>query len=238
MVNVTPGGLMPILSNIFYTMAGIRRPDVYVETGMYRGDSLRRVVGKFESVYAIELDLGWYEFNKKYFSIYENFHLIHGNSGIKLNEIPFTNELGYMIFLDAHYSGPGTAIGEQETPLLEELTTLKYLISQHCTVVIDDARQLGTASHQSGNGFSYLPFESDWSRVTLNLIKSILPNDFRFLFNKNRWISDGAKDQLICFQSPAWRMKLVELYDSLTILHWLGITSRHGLVRRIRKMVS
>lgn len=219
-------------------MAGIRRPDVYVETGMYRGDTLRQVVGKFKSVYAIELDLGWYEFNKKYFSIYDNFHLIHGNSGIKLNEIPFNDELGYMIFLDAHYSGPGTAMGEQETPLIEELMTLKYLVTKNCTIIIDDARQLGIASHQSGNGFSYLAFESDWSGVTFNIIKSILPNDFRFIFNKNGWISDGAKDALICFQSPAWRIKLVELYDSLIILHWLGISSRHGLVRRIRKMAG
>jgi len=44
-----------------------------------------------------------------------------------------------LFWLDAHYSGPGTAKGETECPLITELDTIKkHHRNNHC-ILIDDA---------------------------------------------------------------------------------------------------
>ena len=210
MANITP---------LFYFLSGLPKSDVYVETGTYRGDNLRNVVGKFAKVISIELDLGWYEFNAKYFQGRNDVILIHGDSSLKLAELDFEPTDCITYYLDAHYSGPGTAFGKKETPLLEELDAIKSRLNRKSLVIIDDIHQLGKVSAQPGDGLQYWDFQSDWSDITLDEIKARLPINFKTLENKQRWASTGKRNQLVCFHTTNFRFSLIRLYDKLGILH-------------------
>lgn len=229
---------MSTISNVFFKLCGIPKSRIYIETGTYRGDNLRKVIGQFDSCISIELDKDWYDFNDKYFSVYKNVTLIYGDSSEKLKSIKLNINDCVTIFLDAHFSGPTTARGNKDSPLLKELEVLKAQLTKNVVIIIDDARLLGQSGWQMGDGRIYLPFESDWSDITLMEIKNRLPLNFKILGNTNRWASTGNADQLICFQISNRRWKLIKFYDSLRPLHTLGITSRHNLIYRIKKLLA
>lgn len=90
---------MSTISSVFFKLCGIPKSRIYIETGTYRGDNLRKVVGQFDLCISIELDKSWYDFNDKYFSIYKNVTLIHGDSSEKLKSIKLNASDCVTIFL-------------------------------------------------------------------------------------------------------------------------------------------
>jgi hypothetical protein len=119
-----------------------------------------------------------------------------GDSSTVLEKFDFST--AKTIFLDAHYSGPGTAHGKMETPLLEELSVLaKSILHFETVIIIDDIRMLGIKSFQPGNGKNYHAFDSDWTDITLENIKEIMGEDFCYLTNNSSWLTYGPADQLI-----------------------------------------
>jgi hypothetical protein len=121
---------------------------VFVETGSYLGDGIRKALeAGFESIYSIELSEKYYNHCKIRFCDFDNIMLINGDSSDKLRDIEICNYESVTFWLDGHYSGDDTAIGESNTPLLKELAIIgSFMIKTH-TILIDDLRGWSKAIH-------------------------------------------------------------------------------------------
>jgi glycosyltransferase involved in cell wall biosynthesis len=113
-----------------------------VETGSGVGDLTEWLRHAFRNVYTVELDPRSYETVRDRFAAVRNVHPWRGHSADYLSNLVTTYPV--LFFLDAHYSGPGTARGDDgDTPVLVELKAI-YRDGQDHVVVIDDARLFGT----------------------------------------------------------------------------------------------
>lgn len=97
--------------------------------------------GRFERVVSIELDDRLYERARARFASDRNVTILRGDSGQVLGELMPTIEHPCLFWLDGHYSGPGTAKGIEETPVMRELRhVLEHRVCGH-VILIDDARE-------------------------------------------------------------------------------------------------
>ena len=101
------------------------------------------------------------------------------------------------IFLDAHYSGGETAFGEEEVPLLFELSILKER-KYDDIIIIDDCRLLGKTGQCGNPGDTiYPPMTYNWTDITEEKIKNMLKKDYIMLKNDSGEYTRGARDQYI-----------------------------------------
>jgi len=114
-------------------------PEIFIETGTYIGDMIQAVKKNFIQVYSIELNEALYRKARKKFENNNNISIIYGDSTVQLKKILPKITKPCLFWLDAHYSGEGTAKGDLETPIMEEM----YLILNHSKlkhiILIDDA---------------------------------------------------------------------------------------------------
>jgi hypothetical protein len=118
----------------------ISRIQYFVETGTLIGDTLIALQGSFDKLVSIELDQGIFNLAKKRLSKYSNVNIFLGDSAILLPRI--LNELSEpaLFWLDAHYSSGVTALGESQTPVIEELKAIfSHPIKKHY-ILIDDVK--------------------------------------------------------------------------------------------------
>jgi len=113
---------------------------VLVETGTAGGDMIRAMKNNFDQIFSIELSTEFFERAKSNFKKYDHITLIKGNSGEKLAELLPKISEPILFWLDAHYSGEGTAKGDIETPIIKELTTIFSRNNKKDVILIDDAR--------------------------------------------------------------------------------------------------
>lgn len=112
----------------------------FIETGTAGGLMIKAVRRTFPKIISIELFDELYENAKKMFAADENIKIIHGDSGKKLAEIlPEITEPAFF-WLDAHYSGEGTAKGETETPIVKELLIIFARKNEGDVIMVDDVR--------------------------------------------------------------------------------------------------
>jgi hypothetical protein len=110
-----------------------------IETGTFHGHMIASTKNLFSSIYSIELDAGNYYAARTRFAEYPHIHLIHGDSAQMLPRLLSEISSPCIFWLDAHYSGAGTARGDVSTPILSELgCILSHTITGH-VVLIDDA---------------------------------------------------------------------------------------------------
>jgi predicted O-methyltransferase YrrM len=114
-----------------------------VETGTYLGDTAAALAPEFDALVTIELDPGLHQRARQRFAGVDKVICLHGDSGVLLPQIMARLAAPTLFWLDAHYSGPGTARGEVDTPVLAELRTILRHPSRGHVVVIDDARLFG-----------------------------------------------------------------------------------------------
>jgi hypothetical protein len=119
--------------------------NILVETGTYRGDMIFYQHRNFRKLYSVELDEKLYRDAKKRFKNCSNVSIIHGDSGKVLKEITDQLNEPAIFWLDGHYSSGETALGEQETPIFDELRTIFNTKADHA-ILIDDARLFGSYS--------------------------------------------------------------------------------------------
>ena len=227
---------MSVLTKNFYRASGWLHPASYVETGTYKGKNLKQVaaVGEFKEIHSIELSEQWYKFNEMQFADNPIVHIHHGDSAQVLQTIITIIELPVQFFLDAHYSGPGTAFGKMETPLLEELKNIVSAdLPGNNVIVIDDCRMLGRRGLALGGG-DYEAFESDWSDITERHIVEIVGKNYVMLHNNlNHW-SYGKMDQVILLRLDGVRAFFIILEDRI-----IGIISQgRSIANGFRKLVS
>jgi hypothetical protein len=112
---------------------------ILVETGTYLGEMIEAQKNNFSKIYSIELSDRLYRKAKRKFKKEENIFLLHGDSGKRLVEIIAELYEPALFWLDGHYSGGITALGEKECPVREELQSI-FISKFNHIVLIDDAR--------------------------------------------------------------------------------------------------
>ncbi|MBU0663915.1 MAG: hypothetical protein KJ990_05145 [Proteobacteria bacterium] len=113
---------------------------ILIETGTFNGDMVEAMKASFDKIFSIELSRELFEKAKFRFKSQQNVTIIHGDSGKELKKLMQTIDQPALFWLDGHYSGGETALGEKETPIFEELECiLSEQVLEH-VIVIDDAR--------------------------------------------------------------------------------------------------
>jgi len=115
-----------------------------IETGTLYGQTASRCASGFERVYTIELDPALARDAAAYLARHANVEVIQGPAEEKLPQV-FSREgvKDVLVFLDAHFSGPGTAFGATQEPACQELEMLVPFKDQIRAIVVDDFRTFG-----------------------------------------------------------------------------------------------
>jgi hypothetical protein len=115
-------------------------PRVFIETGTFAGGMIDAVRSRFDRVVSIELDHGWHSRAVERFRADPRITLLHGDSGVRLQEVLEGLAEPALFWLDAHYSGPVTARGALDSPIVRELDAIRaHRVAGH-VVLIDDMR--------------------------------------------------------------------------------------------------
>ena len=116
-------------------------PDVFIETGTYKGRMVYAVMPYIRPIYSIELDRTHFENATRRFGRYPDIQIIHGQSGEILPKLLKNINAPCLFWLDAHYSGGSTARGDLETPIMQEIEAIiQHSYAQKHILLIDDAR--------------------------------------------------------------------------------------------------
>ena len=113
---------------------------VFVETGTFAGEMIDAVLGRFDRIYSIELDDRWYARAVKRFAGRSEVTLLHGDSATRLPEVLAELTEPALFWLDAHYSGPLTARGPLDSPIVQELEAIAGHPVRGHVILIDDIR--------------------------------------------------------------------------------------------------
>jgi hypothetical protein len=115
-------------------------PRVFVETGTFAGGMIDAVRARFDRVVSIELDPGWHSRAVERFRADPGITLLQGDSGVRLREVLDALTEPALFWLDAHYSGPVTARGALDSPIVRELDAIRAHGVRGHVVLIDDMR--------------------------------------------------------------------------------------------------
>lgn len=117
----------------------------WIETGTYLGETTNFLARHSSQVITIEPSLTHFLYAKRRFKRKKNIILKNSTSEIILEEIISQLSGRYNFYFDGHYSGDGTFLGRQKTPIREELAILEKYLSQFSElfVAIDDFRVFG-----------------------------------------------------------------------------------------------
>ncbi len=135
--------------------AGIR---TLVETGTCRGAMVSKCARAFDKIFTIELDPVLARLAGSRLARFAHVHVRQGDSGRLLREILAIVREPCLFWLDAHWSGGDTAMGDTETPLVEELQAIIDHGHPGHVVLIDDARMFGTGVYPTQAGIEAILF--------------------------------------------------------------------------------
>jgi hypothetical protein len=153
------GALDPVWIGRLVRHFGLRG---FVETGTYLGDSLENVRELFERVVSIELSRELHEAAMRRFAGRPNVDLLLGDSARRIGDASeLCRALPTMYWLDAHWSAGNTARGEENTPIVQELSIVAGRASTEDVVLIDDIRffisiPAGFPTHEANGGYPLL----------------------------------------------------------------------------------
>lgn len=110
--------------------------DLLIETGTFLGSMVEAQKGNFKKIISIELGINLFKQARKKFINDKNVTIIQGDSGDILSELNINEPA--IFWLDGHYSGGITAMGDKECPIIEELDAILNKQFNHI-LLIDDA---------------------------------------------------------------------------------------------------
>ena len=120
------------------------KESIFVETGTNEAKTLLRLHKNFSFCYSIEPSIKYFNLSSKNLeSIKDKVELINDTSENSLeNIINKVKDKNVTFFLDGHYSGKDTFLGEKGTPIVYELELIEKYIKQFkdVVVIIDDFR--------------------------------------------------------------------------------------------------
>jgi hypothetical protein len=113
---------------------------ILIETGTYDGGTVDELYNDFDRLYSIELDDTLFKKAQAHMAEREKVTLLHGDSGALLPALIAGIGEGMIFWIDAHYAGVGFALGDKDTPVVEELRAIAdHPVKDHA-ILIDDAR--------------------------------------------------------------------------------------------------
>jgi len=117
-----------------------------IETGTFRGVTTRRCARHFARVYTIELDHDLAVAAGKNLAHYRNCEVIEGDATREVAAILARADVGddLLFFLDGHFSGSGTALGDCAEPAVDVLEVIAGHKRRVAGIVIDDFREFGS----------------------------------------------------------------------------------------------
>lgn len=114
---------------------------VFLETGSHTGDGIQQALDAgFEKVYSVELSVALHEQCCNRFKGNYNVVMYLGDSHQLLDSILQHIRKPVTFWLDAHYSGEGSVMGQYYSPLLQELEAIRHHTIHTHTILIDDVR--------------------------------------------------------------------------------------------------
>lgn len=114
---------------------------IFIETGSQYGDGIQMALDAgFKTIYSIELGVDLYSHCIERFKGVSNVHLYKGDSSLVLPELLKDIKELATFWLDSHYCGIGTAIGNFNSPIMEELEAIKNHPIKNHIIMIDDLR--------------------------------------------------------------------------------------------------
>lgn len=130
---------------------------VFIETGTNEGDTPWALKGSFRNLFTIELDEHLHAVAARRFARHRHVVCVQGDSATVLPKVLGMFKGPALVWLDGHYSGPGTAHGEISTPIREELTTL-FADGRPHIILVDDARIFeGQPEHEMYDHYATYP---------------------------------------------------------------------------------
>tara|TARA_B100002019_G_C21190153_1_gene558367 strand:- start:254 stop:946 length:693 start_codon:yes stop_codon:yes gene_type:complete len=131
---------------------------VWVETGTYKGTSTEFFSKYSKFVHTIEPEFKLFSTTKSELNNkgYTNINFYNGTSEEMLDKV--LNDIQcekLSIWLDGHWSGGDTFLGEKPTPVLEELKIIKKYLQKfkQISILIDDIRDFNNYDRQSNNNY-------------------------------------------------------------------------------------
>jgi hypothetical protein len=111
-----------------------------IETGTYKGEMVEAMLPVFRQIHSVELHSALFASAKDKFKKHSHVTMWQGDSAIVLEDILKQLQEPALFWLDGHYSGVGTARGNNDTPVIKEIAGIGAhpLNSKH-VVLIDDA---------------------------------------------------------------------------------------------------
>lgn len=113
---------------------------ILVETGTYLGDMIEAQTNNFKRIISIELSETLWKRAKKKFKAFPHIELIKGDSSLELSKVLRTINEPCIFWLDGHYSGGFTALGNKICPIYDELKAILTSDFYEHLLLIDDAR--------------------------------------------------------------------------------------------------
>lgn len=136
----------PAIAKQRHLLTAFRSRDhrIFVEAGTYKGETTAFFVPHAEQVISVELHDGLYAAARKRFAQQPNVMLVHGDSLMEIPKLVSSCPSPPLVFLDGHFSGVGTAKGEEMEPAESTLGRLADVTPAGTTIVIDDLRLFGS----------------------------------------------------------------------------------------------
>lgn len=170
---------MPQLTEKLYSLITTPETYHYIETGTYRGQGIKEMMGYYDFVHSIELSEQHYLDAVERFIHYPNVRLYRGNSKTVLPYVLRNLTQPVTVYLDGHFSGGNTAFGDENingvsnAPLLAELEILRDRPYDDI-IIVDDCRMLGqraTMNPGAPPDSAWPEYDYDWTDITEDAIR-------------------------------------------------------------------
>ena len=200
---------MAILKPALYDLIATLKTRQYIETGTYLGDGIQRVLDQYEHIHSIELAEKYALQTAKKFLSHAHVTVYHGNSKEVLPILLETIAEPVTIFLDGHFSGGETAIGDElvdgvsSAPLLTEIEIIMSRPYDDI-VIIDDTRMFGlrTWMNPGVKEGKWPEYEYDWTAINEGSIRTRLKPGYDIFKNQDNTYTHGPNlDQWILARS-------------------------------------
>jgi hypothetical protein len=134
-----------------------------IETGTWRGETIRNVVHLFEEIHSVEINHDLYaKLQEKGFPTSVKLHL--GDSSLLLSEIIPLVDSAAVFFLDAHWCCLNTGRGTKDVPLIDELACIVDFQMKPAVIIIDDVRLFGLGKNSTP------PYPVEWGEISVTVI--------------------------------------------------------------------
>lgn len=160
---------------------------VFIETGTHYGSTTFAMEPLFDKLYTIELGPNVYNTTKGAYKGKKIEFILGDSSDVFPFLLPKIDEKA-VFFLDGHYSGGGTAQGEKDCPLVEELEAIQNLFRSEALLIIDDYRLFNQNDAQ------------DWIDITKEKLVSIVQSRVQKVYHLE---SDMAEDDRLVIHLSA-----------------------------------